>query len=327
MFRRDIHRLRGLALVLILVIHAVRLFDHSVRYPIFLPMSMLGGNATVLFLFISGYLFRHLSDRFRPRAYLVRKLRYVMAPYLLWSLPAVALALAGLAEAPRMVFADYPAPVQALLLLVTGQHLLPFWFLPTLFLFYLCGPLFIRLDRDGRVYWLLPLLVVLSVVVPRDMAFPPQSFVHLFSVYLAGMYCSRYRVRVLDFVGRYGWLIASLVLGLVAWEYAILDVWRHNPLNFLHKLLLCPLLLWVLDRVPVWGGRLLDYLAGISFGLFFVHYYWIRGFQLVLGRDGLPLPDVPLAALYVTALLLVSVATVEAVRRLSGRYSRMVVGC
>src|SRR5260221_3946657 len=85
-----INSLRGVAILFIIVMHGALLFDwHEPPEVSVRAMRWLLGNATVMFVFISGFLFQHLSSRFIYRRYLKIKLERVMLPYAIISIPAL----------------------------------------------------------------------------------------------------------------------------------------------------------------------------------------------------------------------------------------------
>src|SRR5690606_5585731 len=85
-FLNYIHYLRGLAILLIVGIHCRISFpwEHKIEARIF---ESLLDNSTIIFIFISGFLFQHLFvNNFNFRKYLVKKLKFVILPYLLVSI-------------------------------------------------------------------------------------------------------------------------------------------------------------------------------------------------------------------------------------------------
>ena len=87
MFLRYVHNFRAVAIVIIVAGHAVVTLGRDAQ-----PAQMdflldLLDNGTVLFVFIAGFLFEHLSRKFEYRSYLRKKLLNVIVPYLLISAP------------------------------------------------------------------------------------------------------------------------------------------------------------------------------------------------------------------------------------------------
>ena len=83
-----IHTFRGFAIMLIVAVHLTYPIESSDPhiYRILIPIF---GNSTILFVFISGFLFKYLLDKFRMKTYLRKKLSFVILPYLFMSIPAL----------------------------------------------------------------------------------------------------------------------------------------------------------------------------------------------------------------------------------------------
>jgi surface polysaccharide O-acyltransferase-like enzyme len=336
MFLNYMNNFRGVAIVFIVAGHCLHklntVFSWRDAKLFYSTLSVIVSNGTVLFVFIAGFLFQHLSHKYEFGKYLKGKWQTVVLPYLVISTPMIALRVLGLVplESP---FPEQPPAVQVVLYYLTGAHMLPLWFIPMITLFYIAAPLLVRLDRDARIYYLLPLFVVVSSFVPRyDAANIPLAFVHFFPVYVLGMFCSRYRAPVLAWTERYAVLLAALFLILVAVDVYLCYVDPRfvtyvSYLNLWSKMLLAVLLMLLLYRQDQRLGKRFDFLAGVSFGLYFAHQYVID----VLGRfvptdpGGLP-ARVAIYLAFTTAVTLVSVALLMLVKRMFGGRSRMLVG-
>src|SRR5688500_9095908 len=89
-FLHYIHYFRGAAILLIVGLHAcisLKWGDAVLQRKLAL---VLFNNGTVLFVFISGYLFYHLNkNHFDYVDYLKKKFLYVIIPYLVVSIPAI----------------------------------------------------------------------------------------------------------------------------------------------------------------------------------------------------------------------------------------------
>ena len=89
-FLHYIHYFRGIAILFIVGLHACislkwgeAILQRKLAWVLF-------NNGTILFVFISGYLFYHLSkDKFDYFEYLKKKFLYVIFPYLIVSVPAL----------------------------------------------------------------------------------------------------------------------------------------------------------------------------------------------------------------------------------------------
>ena len=82
---------RGLAILLIIMGHTMQ-FGEANSWAHIINCEIICGG-TALFIFISGFLFQHLSAKFEYRNYLSKKWTNVVAPYLITSIPGIILCL------------------------------------------------------------------------------------------------------------------------------------------------------------------------------------------------------------------------------------------
>lgn len=327
-FLPHIHNYRGLSIVLIVAVHCISVFDWQQQPELerWLKIALL--NSTIFFLFIAGYLFQHLSGRFDYRSYLRSKLRNVILPYVLISIPAIVLfTLVMQRPEVREGFYDQPVWRQVVEFYLTGQQLAPFWFLPTIAMFYVTAPLWIFLDRLKGFYLCLPVLLLLPVFVSRGEHQPLQSFVHFAPVYLLGMAFSRHRALIDRWLPRCWWALPPLAALLVfgEWHYAH---GTHSWYNTLQKIALCPVMYEILRRVGARADPLFARLGTLSFGIFFLHSYVISAAKLAIDRLWGAVPGSVLGVLCAaTVATLLTMALLIVAKRVLGRSSRMIVGC
>ncbi len=329
-FLSYIHSFRGLAVLLIVAGHCVESLRWQ-RFPYIL--WIICSNGTVLFVFIAGFLFQHLSGKYRYGDYLKSKFKNVILPYLILSVPAIIYH-----EALRWDPSDSLCDVA----LQTAT-------------FYLTGASHERLlvypdDRHilsdlaaADLVGSSPKGLLVASPAPWRLAVRASQWIAdrgelrtFFSVYLLGMLCSRYREQVFVIVGRLVPILLVLAISCVV--AAVLRVGPEGALNLVQKLSLCALLLYWLKRYDQSLKQSFAYLATVSFGLYFIHPYVLEAFmklpELIGGKGFLAcsrvhfIADGSIAvwlACFVAATLL-SLFVVAIARRLFGPYSRMIVG-
>lgn len=344
-FLPHIHRLRAIAILCIVAVHctgAYQWHDHP-RTAAFL--RELFDNSTVLFLFVGGFLFQHLSKGYSYESYLRKKAAHVLLPYLVIATPGVLLALHYRSD----LYAAHPALQHHTLAYVVGWLYfnggatinVALWFVPVILLFYLAAPLFIQFERHPRLYGLLWVLLPLSLLAHRPVFNGGHNFeflVYFLSAYVFGMYCSRLGPRAVTLARRHlPWLLAAYVgilLGhtffaqqhgleqvphLFSFENGLID-WL-----FLQKILLGLILLALLSRLNDRQWWLGDYLAEVSFTIYFVHMYFLYLLQREANH-----PVIEGNVFYVTLLLVglvgASCAVSITARRFLGGRSRTLVG-
>jgi fucose 4-O-acetylase-like acetyltransferase len=343
-FLSHIHSFRAVAIVAVVGTHL--LDEFPVQGTTGRVVESVVQNASVPFIFIAGFLFQHLSANFAYGGYLLKKLRYVIVPYLFVSLPYIVYRYArgsGIyaPEQPRVAQSDVLHGASALL---TGAHMpVPLWFIPTMVVLYLLAPCFIAVDRRPRSYWVLPLLMGGAMLVhrPHDLTKVGHSVLYFGPVYLFGMWSSRYRVPIARAMER--WLPGAAVLWValtlveLVWLGQAGAVFSRRPFtmeagvidtNLLLKLVGSLALVEVLRRCDALVRGRLSYLADASFGLFFVHGHVIR-LTAKAARWLAINPGAGVVSFAVTTAVVctASLVVVAVVRRVTGAWSRYLIGC
>lgn len=327
-FQLDIHAFRALAISFIVIMHSLELGDWTHRPLAYALINTFFGSMSILFFFISGYLFQHLSGRFRYPRYLKRKAAVVVLPYLIISIPAIIVAEWFIPEEGMWPWFDgLPRIEQILIFYLTGKHLEPLWFVPTVVLIYLMAPLLLKIDRIPRAYWVLLPLTVLSLVVGRDGPTGPlQKAVYMLPAYISGMAVSHYRERVLALSARYLWVLLLAIVGLY------LLILLANPLpgtQLLLKLAMCLAILTLFRKVRH-VPPLVNQIAHLSFGIYFLHGYLLAATRLLFMKSlGTPTPiegSLPLILVAGTVTLLATLFLVHVAKRILGRRSRYIIG-
>jgi len=335
-FQQHIHVFRGVAICLIVAAHSLPSFDWRSRPATFEVIDAICNQSSIFFFFIAGYLFQHLSSRFHYRNYLNQKVKTVILPYLLVSIPAIVISVFYIPqEGIWPWFYDLPIASQVGLFYLTGKHLEPLWFVPTITLFYLAAPLFLKIDRAPRFYTVIIPLLALSIVLGRDGPLGPiNKAIYLLPAYLFGMCFSRFREKAEALATQWKW---PLLLASAAVFSALTNELRGVDLQILLKILSCPLLILLLKATSYRLNGRLDYIAHISFGIFFVHAYFISAFRLLYtltaretwgGSDTTALfpPSIMGFVLHCAVVLAASVAAIWIVQRLFPRHSRQLIG-
>jgi hypothetical protein len=297
-----VHSFRAIAILIIVGGHAIATFDWAAEPRTEAALLDLLDNGTVLFVFVAGFLFAHLSDRFRYLPYLGKRFVNVILPYLFLSVPAVLYDVVH-----RDAAAKYPTELggtsriyQAVWFLVKGSVVINYalWFIPMITLYYLASPLFVQVVRRPRLYAVIPVLLGLSLLIHRNSELDTFGMaVYYLSAYLTGMWACHARARLETFLLRWWpWLLGAFGV-LVLLQITLFDhhgnyygsrpfSQEHGPIDwmFAQKMLLCFGVLGLTLRYEdVIGGRL-SFLGDISFTVFFVHVYILWSFGAAASR-------------------------------------------
>lgn len=330
MFLGHVHAFRALAIFFIVAGHSIDFFEWAPdQAQTERLLRIIFSNGTILFVFIAGYLFQHLLPKYSTRKYYIAKLKFVILPYVLVSIPAIVVFTTLMhREAVWDGFYDNDITLQVIYFYLTGMHLAPLWFIPMIALFYLAAPVLSALDKHPHFYSSLPVWLLVSCLVDRG--WPLQSFVHFFSVYLLGMFCSHYKDRIDTIISKAPVLLLmlSLMLTLIWIEFSIVTDKVHY-LNLLQKLLASLLVLGLFFRYRrAVSFNPVDVIAEASFGVFFIHSYVLTAGKMgstaafgerlagnLLFYGGLSV-----------AVLVLCVLMVSAVKAMFGNRSRYLIG-
>ena len=136
-FRYSLENFRGIAIFFVMFSHIISIQS----------MGRLGGylyyfvgDATTWFVFISGYLFYYLEvNNFKYADYLWKKLKYVILPYLILSIPVI---FFWISISQNLLYGLTPLKFMLWSLLAGGIAVGPMWFIPMIALFFIFTPVF-----------------------------------------------------------------------------------------------------------------------------------------------------------------------------------------
>lgn len=345
-YLRHLHQFRGLAIVLIVGVHCRTSLDWPVDSLLNNLLIYALDSSTILFVFISGYLFQHLNAKqFDFGKYLSKKFTYVIVPYLLISIPALVDKLFFETEAAWMTpfYKDLSVPFKAVYLVVTGKHSGPFYFIPTIAFIYLIAPFLYKFQKAAffDIGGLLVAGIGLFTFTYGYYATIPESILYFLPVYIFGMWISKHSNRVLAMsntiffviTASYFMLLSFEISGLIQPEH--LRFFEKVPTYFtstfnlskMKEMLLAIVLLNAFyrlrNRPSAWLKKLGDY----SFGIYFVHIYFINAFERSLDHFSISRIQNGIGYLLFTlCVLLLSILTVALVKRLFRNHSRMIIG-
>ena len=321
---------RVLAIFLIVAGHTVDAFEWSDQEGIERLLRIFISNGSCFFIFIAGYLFQHLSNKYDTRKYYKAKISHVVVPYLLMSIPAIfTFTFVMERESVWAGFYDQPVWMQVGWFYATGIHLAPLWYVPMISIFYVLAPVLIREDRSRHLYYFLPVSIALSLLVARGGPF--QSFVHFFSAYLIGMACSHFKGMLQPVFTKLAFLLPMLALSILAGliEYQ-LDGGTMTAWNYSQKVFGSLFLLGLLSRFNEWlTADFLKILADTSFGVFFLHSYVLTAIKMIYLHEfgSLPSGSFVIHLLTSCAVMGLCVLMAQAIRKLMGPRSRQIIGC
>jgi len=304
-------------------------------------------NGTVLFVFIAGFLFYYLcQDHFVYFHYLKKKLKYVIAPYLIISIPAILDKLfidAGDHWWMTSEFQEASVSYKIFLMIVTGRHSGILWFIPMIALFYLCSYLFLIFSKKRIFDYVTPIICIIGLMTVRFgyHANPLISFVYFLPIYLLGMWVAKHHLKILS-VNNF-WLMGLSIIYIIM---TILEVYDIIPLNKyldmrdlkhsvfifniskLKAILLCFLLIIGFKKLNHLQFPLLERTGTDSFGIFFLHLYIINVFQIAVQQQLIPIEGLNILSYsaYLFAVIALAMIIIFFVKKVFGKNSRILIG-
>jgi peptidoglycan/LPS O-acetylase OafA/YrhL len=350
MYLNYIHHFRGIAIIVIISGHCIRFFNWG-SYPVIeKTFKAILLNGTVMFVFIAGFLFQHLYHKYTYKQYLINKLKNIIIPYSIISIPIIIYLVfiqkLGYWSFPNLN--EKPYFFQIIWFYLTGHHLAPLWFIPMITIYYLLFPLFVFIDTNVKLYYfVLPIAIIISIIVHRP---PSESnlthvFLHFFSAYLLGMWFCHYKDRIFPVIKKMS-LILIVVTVVVFFIEVLLyehtgviyveNMFYHDKefinINFIQKLLLSLLFINCLSKYEnlngFRGSKIVEIFATLSFGIYFVHYYFIEFLLKTRYHFQYELTGNPLyLMILVVTIGTASVVSLKLSKLILGNKSRYFVGC
>ncbi len=307
MFLNSINHFRAIAIIFIVAGHCFYTIDANINAFNLAERTFVNliAGGTVLFVFISGFLFHHIFyKRYSFKKFVSSKLKKVLLPYTLLSIvPISLLVLRGDS------YFDFYDPqgagfisryiVPAVKYYITGGFLTAYWYIPFAMLLFLMSPLhvaFIKLRFNYQMMITL-FLFVLSLFIhrPVDDIFILQALAYFMPVYLLGIMCSERKETIYDRLqGKEIYFLLGAI-ALAFFQAAIGEIGNyHKPflafqgldLMVFQKVALCFFFMVWLHRFENLNSKYINALASTSFAIYFTHGFLmllIRSFRRVVG--------------------------------------------
>jgi probable poly-beta-1,6-N-acetyl-D-glucosamine export protein len=345
-FLSYIHNYRGLAILLILCNHCRTAFawpkDSVVND--FLTFSV--DSPTILFVFISGFLFQHLnSEKFEYGSYLKKKTMYVMLPYVLVSIPALLDKLMFETDAAWMspFYKSLYPPFQVIYMLCTGKHSGPFYFIPMVGIVFLLSPLLVRLQKSNYFSIITAIIVSIGLFTFAYGFYGTilESLTYFLPIYIFGIWVSKNRNLILGMsnyiiyalIAFYSIILFLKMTHLIHTEHLTYFnpfptyLTSHFNWSKLQMMALAIIILVLFYKVNKKSFRLLYWLGSASFGIYFIHIYFINVAERLL--KGVPFFQYQTAisyALFTTMIVCLSAVAVLLVKKIFKQRSRFLIG-
>lgn len=289
-----IHLLRGVAIFFIVAIHTNMFVSNDGMwarvYTAFLS------EWTAVFVLISGFLFHHLLPRYEAKKYYLSKVKNVIFPYLLISVPAICIYVFGFKNSHAWVDLDYlrtqGITYQVAFFYLTGSHLGPLWFIPTLCLIYLTAPVLKILGESDKYIFgaaLVSLVVIFFTRRPDNDSNAILAYVHFLPVYVVGMFISSRRKFLIESKNEF-FMMAMYGFGVLL--FVFVSIYFRGSADIFQKIfmfLFLAVFFVLLERRALFSRFrfALAVLADVSFSIYFIHGYFVGALRGVSDEFGI----------------------------------------
>lgn len=311
-FLHSLHWFRAVAIIFVVLGHAVvKLRSDDVFSSSFAAFFM---NGSFFFVFIAGYLFWHLIDRFEYKKYLINKIKNVISPYIIIQSLTLILAYIGLQYGFTLGNTSYdvsftpPFELYSGVLWhfwVGGAIVVPFWFLPFIILVFISSYLIFKISISKYFYFIAILLIFYSLtsgrgIIPLNPILAPQlNFTHFLGIFFLGILIKKNQQIIYD--NSHFFVFIFFFLFILTQVLFIREHVFDINYNFLFKLLELKMFMGVLFFISLLFQiekilksrnnealskgiiiKTIDVLAKYSFGIFFIHTFILKLMELVL---------------------------------------------
>ena len=350
MFINSINHYRAIAILFIVAGHTFEISDLKLNSFFENVIGNLINGGTINFVFISGFLFYSIFyKRFKYRHFLKSKMKRILLPYLFLSIVPIIIRLYLVPDFWSGVNSDgvnfWEYILSSLKYLITGSHLIAYWYIPFVILLFLMSPLhikFIQLKLTNQVLFLI-LLAVVSLFIHRpsfNRVLPFQaihSLMYFTPVYLFGSLCSKYKDDIYRILKNKEMLLLAIVVGLAGsqtylgyngtYQHHLNEIDGVVDLMFIQKIVMCLFFMVWLNRHENYSNIYIDILAKISFPIYFLHgyvLYFIRS-VIVFFNTTFDYPWV-MFLIFVSVLVIICVLTAVLIEKVFPKYSIMLIG-
>jgi hypothetical protein len=346
MFLNSINHFRAIAIVIIVAGHCFYLVDASFNT---LPERALGNliaGGTVLFVFISGFLFHHIFyKRYQFKKFMLGKVKNVLLPYTVLSIVPI-LMLVAERDAHYGLFDPSGSGVvnvyfiPALKYYLTGRFLTAYWYIPFVMIVFLMSPLhmaFIRLSLKSQLLITFPLFIVsLFIHRPVDDIFILQAVAYFSPVYLIGIMCSEKKEAIYSTLKNKELHVLLFVIALAVFQAALgrFGSYQKAPMIYegidimlIQKVALCIFFMVWLHRFENVNPKVINILASTSFAIYFTHGFFMSVIRQATAFLSINIENPWLWYPFMTVgMILISLVLALSIKRLVPNYSRYIIG-
>lgn len=332
-FLNHLHYFRSLAILFVVAAHiTLNQNEFSSPEPNMI-LDMLQGpffhNGTILFVFTSGFLFQYLSHNFRYGEYISKKIKYVISPYLIISVPVIIFRISLNDYINQSVdsFYNLNPVLKFFYMIFTGQASSPFWYIPFITIVFILAPLWLTIIETIPKFFLL-LTLIIPFFFPRTSNLSLNNFLYFIPVYLLGMLIAKSYEYYSHSFKKYCFIFLSLSITLLLIEYIFVrDDSIQLYINLWQKLFFIFAMLGFFSMIEKKKNKLFADIADYSFSIYFFHSFVFAIINRIMIKEYFHNLNIYLVWLIsLAATFIISFYITMILKKIFGNRSRYIIG-
>lgn len=338
-FLKSIHYFRAFAIINIVFIHVWRIpeiykeYDRTIYSFVNIAREVLFHDSTIYFIFISGFLFHHLSANFELKRYYRNKLFNVVFPYIFMTLLILVFENINILN-PSMSFNISIKKVAYIF--IYGKAQIQFWYIPFIVIVFLFSPIFLKIPEK-----FFPYIIIFSSILPllgtrTGTRISFWQYIYFFPIYLQGIWASMNYSKFISLVKSYykhllflAVFSTLILIYLSNKSYCIGLINVKESFYYLQKISISFLIVIAFIKIEHKDIPILNILATYSFAIFFTHFFIGNTcfqslfFRLIPASSLLLLTA---SIFYIIIVILVTLMISIGIKRLFGAQSKYLIG-
>ena len=290
-------------------------------------------DSTIYFIFISGFLFHHLSTNFDIKRYYKNKLFNVVFPYIFMTLLILLFENINSSN-PSMSFNI--SFKKFLYIFIYGKAQIQFWYIPFIVIVFIFSPAFLKIpDRFfSYIFIFVSILPLFGTRTGTRISF--WQYMYFFPIYLQGIWASMNYSKVIQLVRSYNKhllflaIFTTLILIYMSnRSYCIGMINIKESLYYIQKISISFLIIMAFKNIEHKNIPILNILATYSFSIFFTHFFIGNSCFRNCFFDFIPKSSLLLltaSIFYIIIVIAVTLVISITIRRLFGAQSKYLIG-
>lgn len=346
-YKFNIEFMRAFAILLVVLMHIPINIKNTtgITHELNIITFILIQNGTVVFLFISGYLFHLLNKNLNYKEYLSKKIKNVISPFIIMVLFLFIIeASKHYQHLPNYLapLSNHPPLLLSITFLSPSWLATPLWFIPVMSIYYILAPIVkwvLQRDKCDVFITVLFLIITAFTARPENNANPILSFIHFTGVYLFGCLTCKYEdiitspkatlfafiIFIITFYEGYSGYHMHLTPSFqdIITNHILLPNW-----NVIQKISLCIIIFSASKSIYTRSNKFIKKIADYSFGIFFIHILTLKVFGKTMGLFfSSPLTSHVFTFISGVIVLLVTFCCVYLIKKIFRGKSKLLIGC